>query len=100
VAFEKKVTSQANEFLTYIRLEKGLYEVKISNNKEKASIIVAVGDIYTIIGHSFTGGWGLTTATMNVLLLLSCFNKDMTNFDFYRNTGFISMKDFSETHSH
>lgn len=97
VAFEKKVTSQTNEFLTYIRLEKGLYEVKISNNKENASIIVAVGDIYTIIGHSFTGGWGSNYCTdERVIITASCFNKDMTNLDFYKNTGFISMKDFSE----
>lgn len=97
VAFEKKVTSQTNEFLTYIRLEKGLYEVKISNNKENASIIIAVGDIYTIIGHSFTGGWGSNYCTdERVIITASCFNKDMTNPDFYKNTGFISMKDFSE----
>lgn len=97
VAYEKTVTSKTNEFLTYIRLQKGLYELDISNNKENTSIIVAIGDIYTIIGHSFTAGWGSNYCKdERVIIPASCF-KDMTNPDYYKNTEFISLKDFSES---
>ncbi|MDI9872724.1 MULTISPECIES: sialate O-acetylesterase [Flectobacillus] len=97
VAYEKKVTSTTNEFLTYIRLEKGLYEIKISNNKENASIIIAVGDIYTIIGHSFTVGWGANYCKDERVIIPASSFKDMTNQYYYTDTAFISLKDFSES---
>lgn len=97
VAFEKKVTSTTTEFLTYIRLEKGFYDVSISNDRENASIVIAAGDIYTIIGHSFTVGWGANYCKDERVIIPASSFKDMTNPDYYTDTAFISLKDFSES---
>ncbi|MDI9872189.1 sialate O-acetylesterase [Flectobacillus roseus] len=76
-------------------LTKGYYTLSVSNDSESVSVIVAIGDIFGIKGHSFTEGLGTKFCKDERVIIPASRFEDMTDTTLYQKTGFISMTEFS-----
>jgi hypothetical protein len=76
-------------------LSKGYYTLTVSNDSESASVIVAIGEILVIMGHSFTEGLGTKFCKDERVIIPATRLADLTDVSLYQKTGFISMTEFS-----
>ncbi|PAC29232.1 SGNH/GDSL hydrolase family protein [Flectobacillus sp. BAB-3569] len=76
-------------------LTKGYYTLSVSNDSESLSVIVAIGDIFGIKGHSFTEGLGTKFCKDERVIIPASRFEDITDTTLYQKTGFISMTEFS-----
>lgn len=82
-------------FAQKITLQAGYYYLETEANSEKKGVFCAIGEVFMIIGHSFTEDYGTIAADDERIIMPDSLFHPMWEKSPYQNSGFISMKDFS-----
>lgn len=90
-----------NNFRGTLKLEAGDYNIVVSNQKDSISLKINVGEIFGIIGHSFSEGYGFGYVQDERVICPDSFLHPMVDISLYQNCGFVPMKSLSlETIKH
>lgn len=85
----------ANNFKSTLTLQAGDYNIVVSNSKDIITLTLNVGDIFAIMGHSFTEANGFGYVQDERVICPDSFFSPMVDSTLYQNCGFVPMKSLS-----